>query len=65
MEVGYALVPGPVRQRIDDDQVQLVEVDRRLPARPCSRARAAKVRNSELVMETESFLADPIGALPH
>ena len=30
-EVGHVLVPDPGRQRIDDDQVQLIEVDRRLP----------------------------------
>jgi hypothetical protein len=29
-EVGHVLVPDPGRQRVDDDQVQLVEVDRRL-----------------------------------
>ena len=29
-EVGHVLVPDPGRQRADDDQVQLVEVDRRL-----------------------------------
>jgi hypothetical protein len=29
-EVGHVLVPDPGRQRIDDDQVQLIEVDRRL-----------------------------------
>lgn len=30
-EVGHVLVPDPEWQRIDDDQVQLVEVDWRLP----------------------------------
>jgi hypothetical protein len=29
-EVGHVLIPDPGRQRADDDQVQLVEVDRRL-----------------------------------
>jgi hypothetical protein len=28
-------------------------------------APAAKMRNRELVIQAESFLADPIGALPH
>jgi hypothetical protein len=30
-EVGHVLIPDPGRQRLDDDQVQLIEVDRRLP----------------------------------
>jgi hypothetical protein len=30
-EVGHVLVPDPRRQRINHDQVQLIEVDRRLP----------------------------------
>jgi hypothetical protein len=30
-EVGHVLVPDPGRQRVNDDQVQIVEVDRRLP----------------------------------
>jgi hypothetical protein len=46
-EVGHVLVPDPGRQRVDDDQVQLVEVDRRLavdagvgrPERDLSRVR--------------------------
>ena len=46
-EVGHVLVPDPRRQRVDDYQVRLVEVDRRLavdagigrPERDLSRAR--------------------------
>jgi hypothetical protein len=30
-EAGHILVPDPGRQRVNDDQIQLVEVDRRLP----------------------------------
>lgn len=30
-KVGHALVPDPGRQRINDDQVQLIQIDRRLP----------------------------------
>jgi hypothetical protein len=30
-EAGHILVPDPGRQRVNDDQNQLVEVDRRLP----------------------------------
>jgi hypothetical protein len=30
-EVGHVLVPDPGWQRVDAEQVQLVEVDRRLP----------------------------------
>jgi hypothetical protein len=33
-ELGHVLVPAPGRQRVDADQVQLVEVDRRLPVDP-------------------------------
>jgi hypothetical protein len=46
-EVGHVLVPDPGRQRVDDDQVQLVQADRRLavdagvgrPERDLSRVR--------------------------